>query len=214
MATGIMSASSGAAGMCAPRSQGIKSLSSSHSVKVIHFSVDGKKGAAAHGRRLRIRNAVETANAAVTTATVQDPFVATLLDKLARHGAGESSALQGLAEASAERASSLSWPTRKDEAYRFTDVKPLRDLLEASLQLESGLDATAVSTDSIKSVVDRFTLQSDADGSATIRLVLVDGVLRTDVSDVDGLPAGLVVGSLRQLSQEAVAQFVEPNLGR
>ena len=207
-----MSASCGAASICTARGQCTHILSSNPRVQVVHS--DGKKGAAAHGSRLRVRNAVETANAAVTTATAQDPFVATLLDKLARQGAGESSALQGLAEASAERASSLSWPTRKDEAYRFTDVKPLRDLLEASLQLESEQEAAAASSDSIKSVVDRFTLQSDSDASTTIRVVLVDGVLRTDVSDVDGLLAGLVVSSLRQLSQEAVTQFVEPNLGR
>ncbi|MEZ6197555.1 MAG: SufD family Fe-S cluster assembly protein, partial [Planctomycetota bacterium] len=81
----------------------------------------------------------------------------------------------------------LGLPTRRHEAWRYTDV---RHLAKDGFAAAPGAERATVAP----SALDRFTYWED--GAA--RLVLVDGHFRPELSRLDGLPAGVELTSIRE----------------
>eukprot|EP00966_Prymnesium_polylepis_P039454 915356-Prymnesium_polylepis.1 len=85
-------------------------------------------------------------------------------------------------------------PRRKDEAWRRTD---LTSLFAAKLALPSG----EVEEAAVGGVVE--------EPSAGMRLVLVDGAVSSDLSDLSALPDGVSVGSVGSLNAALASRVVE-----
>ncbi|MGH2416480.1 MAG: Fe-S cluster assembly protein SufD, partial [Microcystaceae cyanobacterium] len=73
-------------------------------------------------------------------------------------------------------------PTKRDEEWRFTD---LSELLQLKFQIA---DKLTVTTD----VLEGFILPE----AAHSRLVFVNGIYASELSDVSGLPSGMYIGNL------------------
>ena len=85
----------------------------------------------------------------------------------------------------------LGLPSTRDEAWKYTD---LRAALKADYQLAGPADATEADLDG-----------TAIDGLDAARVVLVNGHLDRALSDLDGLPDGVVIGSLRDATREGGA---------
>jgi Fe-S cluster assembly protein SufD len=90
-------------------------------------------------------------------------------------------------------AAELAIPSTRDEAWRFTDLAPM-------LQHDWQFAASDQSLEACDSLV--------VPESVT-RLVFMNGVLQSDLSQVDTLPSGTVVGNLSQLSPEQASHVAE-----
>ncbi len=98
-----------------------------------------------------------------------------------------------------ERFSELGFPTTKDEQWRFTNVLPYTER-EYRLPPRHGADASVIKHGGIT-------------GMSGPRLVFVDGRFVASLSDVAGLPRGVVVESLAQ-SIARGEPLLEAHLGR
>ena len=83
----------------------------------------------------------------------------------------------------------LGLPTRRDEAWKYTD---LRTALAPDYTFATG------TTDLADSDIDAAVASADVPGLGAFRLVLVDGVVDAARSDLGALPAGVDAGSLRE----------------
>ena len=99
--------------------------------------------------------------------------------------------LQDLRERGAARFSALGFPTVRDEEWRFTNVTPVST---AEFRLADG---TAQITEK--------QLSGLLYGDAPFRLVVVNGRYRPELSRVQGLPAGVRVGSLAAVTNGDLA---------
>ncbi|WP_114395121.1 Fe-S cluster assembly protein SufD [Oleisolibacter albus] len=106
--------------------------------------------------------------------------------------------LADLRRAGRDRFAALGLPTPRNEAWKFTTLRPLEKLSFAPVPA----DAPAVPVDAIPAVA--------ADSH---RLVFVDGRFRPDLSRRQGLPAGVTLLSLGEALSTVPAQ-VEAMLGR
>lgn len=102
--------------------------------------------------------------------------------------------LMRLREDALERFAARGYPSQRDEAWKYTNVGPI---------VRKGY-APVVADESSASAADIAPwLLSGAD---TLRLVFVDGRLAGALSSLAALPAGAVIGSLRQQLQQAPAE--------
>lgn len=92
----------------------------------------------------------------------------------------------------------LTLPTKRDEAWRFTDISPLTKLSFQPVRTAISLEAADV---------ERFYLEE-----ATTRLVFVDGVYAPQLSSM-AEDAGVMVANLPS-AVAAHAAVIEPHLGR
>lgn len=106
----------------------------------------------------------------------------------ARFGTEAIAWLQGLRDQGAAFLKEQSFPSRRDEDWRFTDLSPL---LAVPFQAAT---ASAVTLEAIAPYAVPEAEQS--------RLVLVNGVYAPELSAIAGLPAGAFVGSLADLPAE------------
>src|SRR5215468_3043942 len=83
--------------------------------------------------------------------------------------------------ASMKRFSELGFPTRKQEAWRFTDLRPLTAGPILPAGGGSGLEPLELASSLLEGL--------------THRLVLVNGCFRADLSSVGELPAGVFLSS-------------------
>jgi Fe-S cluster assembly protein SufD len=121
--------------------------------------------------------------------------------------AGEAASLPGarlpwLAErrrAALDRFAGQGFPTRRAEAWRYTDLK---DLVRLDL---APAGPRAVGIDRLPSAL--------AEGARGPRLVFVDGVFRKELSSVGALPGGVTLMGLAE-ALETVPEQLEPHLGR
>lgn len=99
--------------------------------------------------------------------------------------ANEAANLEAMRKNAAEALSSARVPSsRVDEAYRFTDVLPIfQSKIVAPVSSASAPDLTAF----------------EFSEASTTRVVLVDGVFRPELSDLNGLPEGVTAGALSAL---------------
>ena len=102
---------------------------------------------------------------------------------VSRSPLADAPAIDALRDDAATALRSLSFPKRKDEAWRRTDLSSLRS---------ARLVAPAGATD-CSAMLDACTDES----SIGMRLVLVDGVIDDQLTDLSALPEGLFAGSLR-----------------
>jgi Fe-S cluster assembly protein SufD len=109
----------------------------------------------------------------------------------------DSASLQSLRKRAAQRFQELGWPTRRMEAWKYTDVSVLaRSSFEQAVPL-------SVSTAAIQPFV--------YDGCH--QLVFVNGHWAPELSRVETLPEGCILGSLADALQEH-QDLIEPYLGK
>ncbi|MBV9852864.1 MAG: Fe-S cluster assembly protein SufD [Armatimonadetes bacterium] len=106
--------------------------------------------------------------------------------------------LQGLRAAAAERFAALGLPTRRDEEFRFTNVSPIA---------ETPFRRACRETSQLASVA-----EFDYAGLTGSRLVFVNGHYAPEHSQVEGLPKGVLIGTLAE-AMAADSQMVEKHLG-
>ncbi|PSB07269.1 Fe-S cluster assembly protein SufD [filamentous cyanobacterium CCP2] len=124
--------------------------------------------------------------AELTPAMKRDAFLAHLLD-LAKQTQPTQAWLTSLRDRASEQVQSHSFPTTRNEEWRFTDLSPL---LEVPFT-EVGSRESGVGLDAL----DRFVLPE----AVNCRLVFVDGVYAPELSSIADLPDGLTVGALSNL---------------
>ncbi|CAI5461398.1 unnamed protein product [Closterium sp. Yama58-4] len=161
---------------------------------------------------LRDQADANAAAAIVTSVGPSDTFVQSLVAKYSLPAPSDAAfsaaaALGQLRNVSAEAARVLRWPGRKDEEFRFTDLKSLRAILDKALEgAATGSESQVVSAD----VLAEYTLEE----AKNSRLVVLDGAIRPELSDLTGIPAQMTVKLLSELNADEVERFVSPNLGR
>ncbi|MQL90908.1 hypothetical protein Taro_023507 [Colocasia esculenta] len=152
--------------------------------------------ASASSRRLRRAPAVKFRPAAVRC-SLSDPFVLEIAEKLedslsvAPRAAPAPPSLQRLRDASSQSLLSRSWPSLKDEPFRFTDTSFLRQ--------SRILPASGPSID----------LPPFAAGSASPHLLaVVDGLVVPSLSRFSSLPQGVCVGGVSDAPSGPVSERV------
>ncbi|GAB2797017.1 Fe-S cluster assembly protein SufD [Halomonas shantousis] len=115
------------------------------------------------------------------------------LQRLAeRDGAADPTWVAARRQAGAARFEAMGFPTSRDEAWKYTDVRRIAQT-DFSLPQDARLD---------RERFDALALSSDAH-----RLVFVDGLFSAELSDVDSLPAGVSVEPLSvamEINHEAI----------
>ncbi|XP_028762445.1 protein ABCI7, chloroplastic [Neltuma alba] len=140
----------------------------------------------------KTNSSVSVQSSLTSQAVTSDPFVLELAETLEDSVASSSSSaprpLQKLREASSESLLSTPWPSRKDEPFRFTDLSFIRysEIRPVShLPGPSCLSAISVNT--------QFPY-----------LGIVDGHIVKSMSNLFGLPEGVYVGSLSELTSASI----------
>ncbi len=121
----------------------------------------------------------------------------TKLLHLAQSTVAETSELQALRDHAALRVQEQTFPSTRDEEWRFTD---LSDLLAVEL---AAAERSAVTPDAIA----RFVLPD------TARLVFVNGFYAPELSDLGTFPARLTVGNLSSASDQQLQTYLGQQSG-
>lgn len=135
-----------------------------------------------------------------------DVFVLDLAEKLEESeyapgcNASATETLMRLRERSAESTLAFQWPSNKVEAYRFTDLRFLKD---------SNIEPTPLPSQDLKLKLSDLNLTSEE----SMRLVFVDGVILSSASSAHELPGGVFFGSISSLSDDRIRDTVTPKLG-
>jgi Fe-S cluster assembly protein SufD len=116
--------------------------------------------------------------------------------------AGEPAMLQALRRQGIERFTALGFPTLRQEAWRLTNVNPIARGTFVRPAV-SRLDAAEPDLEQTK----------PWDFAAAARLVFVDGRFAPGLSHRDGLPEGILAGSLAEILERTPGE-IEPWLGR
>ncbi|KAK6935005.1 SUF system FeS cluster assembly, SufBD, N-terminal [Dillenia turbinata] len=129
-------------------------------------------------------------------AALSDPFVLqlaeTLEDSLSSSSSLSLPPLQKLREISSETLLSLSWPSRKDEPFRFTDTSLIK---HSQVQPISNPNPNP----------DLLEVLEDTHFP---KLVFVDGFLVNSLSQLSNLPNGVFVGSVSGITDERIVERV------
>ncbi|GAB2266388.1 hypothetical protein Dimus_001397 [Dionaea muscipula] len=135
---------------------------------------------------------------ATTSATLSDPFVLQIAETLEDSVSSLSLSspptppLKKLRDMSSESLLALSWPSRKDEPFRFTDISFIR-----SSHIQP-ITSPPQESDLLNVIVD----------TELAGLVIAHGYIVNSLSDLSALPDGVFVGSLSNLSSEVVMKKV------
>jgi Fe-S cluster assembly protein SufD len=120
-------------------------------------------------------------------------------ERLVPAAATEPGWLASLRRGAAERLGATGWPSRREEAWRFTPIGPIRNMRFAPAATDDdGIDG---------GLLDRLGFAD------SYRLVFVNGRLRPDLSTARALPRGVVAGSLAEALTGEPAP-IEAVLGR
>ncbi|ELR96800.1 Fe-S cluster assembly protein SufD [Gloeocapsa sp. PCC 73106] len=125
--------------------------------------------------------------------TTTDSYLQALLSQITPSGA-----ITEITELSNQALTALanqSLPQKSDEDWRFTDLSELKKL---SLRLASPVEVT-------KQALEQFTLP-EAQHS---RIVFVNGVYVSELSDTSGLPPGIYLGNLAGLEEAKKPELIE-----
>lgn len=138
--------------------------------------------------------ATTEAIASLETATLVDTAFVPFLNRAAQTTpVVEASWLRDIRRQGADRLVQAHFPTRKDEAWRVTDVAILKDTAFG----------TATTADIQPHEVGTFALPE----TNASRLVFVNGVYNPQLSDISALPDGIFVGNLAALSPEQMTEL-------
>ncbi|MBD2179818.1 Fe-S cluster assembly protein SufD [Planktothrix sp. FACHB-1355] len=137
----------------------------------------------------------------VLTSTNRDAYLGELLDRVYKSTSPQLSSPAGREiEELRDRASSVvlehTFPTTRDEAWRFTDISPL---LQVNFQLPETSAIPSLPLSDIKPLI--FSEAADS------RLVFVNGVYAPQLSSVANIPSGLFVGNLTQLPENYLSRL-------
>ncbi|XP_074264704.1 protein ABCI7, chloroplastic [Silene latifolia] len=129
-----------------------------------------------------------------TKSALSDPFVLQVAETLEDSVSSSSIPLplQKLRDSSSEHLLSLSWPTRKDEPFRFTDTSFIK-----SSEIQPITDPSKDSD-----------FPTNSDDTHLPNLTIIDGFLADSLTGVSGLPDGVYVGSLSKLNSEGILKRV------
>lgn len=105
------------------------------------------------------------------------------LQRLSARRADDPSWVAARRQAGAARFQALGFPTRRDEDWKYTDV---RRIAEGDFALAADAEFDAATFDAMRLEIDAY------------RLVFVDGRFSSTLSDLDALPAGVAVEPLSQ----------------
>ncbi|XP_057520331.1 protein ABCI7, chloroplastic [Amaranthus tricolor] len=127
-------------------------------------------------------------------AALSDPFVLQIAETFedALSSSSIPSTLQKLRDSSSESLLSLSWPSRKDEPFRFTDTSFIK-----SSEIQP-----------ITKPPQDFDFSSILENTHVPNLTIIDGFMLDSLSDLSGLPEGVFVGSLSKLNSEGILKRV------
>lgn len=127
----------------------------------------------------------------ITQARFSDPFVLQLAETL-EDSLSPSVSLQRLRDSSSESLLSTSWPSRKDEPFRFTDTSFIR--------LSQIIPITKPP---------QFDYLPSINGDTLLpNIVIADGFVLNSMSRLSTLPDGVYVGSLLSDSSDRIAERV------
>ncbi|KAJ6427016.1 hypothetical protein OIU84_022582 [Salix udensis] len=127
----------------------------------------------------------------ITQASFSDPFVLQLAETL-EDSLSPSVSLQKLRDSSSESLLSTSWPSRKDEPFRFTDTSFIRHSQIIPIIKPPQLDySPSINGDTLLP-----------------NLVIADGFVLNSMSNLSNLPDGVYVGSLLSDSSDRIAERV------
>jgi len=93
-------------------------------------------------------------------------------------------------KAAVSKVDETAFPTRKDEDWRFTDLKPI--------SRNTFIDRRMVTQGNIDRIEDYYLPEADHS-----RLVFVNGSYNEELSVIKDLPAGVVIGNLSDLADES-----------
>ena len=127
----------------------------------------------------------------ITQASFSDPFVLQLAETL-EDSLSPSVSLQKLRDSSSESLLSTSWPSRKDEPFRFTDTSFIRHSQIVPITKPPHLDY----------------LPSINGDTLLPNVVIADGFVLNSMSKVSTLPDGVYVGGLLSDSSDRIAKRV------
>lgn len=132
-----------------------------------------------------------------TRAVLSDPYVVqlaeTLEDSLESSSSSSSSLLQQLRDISSQSLLSTSWPSRKDEAFRFTDTSFIRN---------SNIEPVPLSSELLQ------FLPVSSDTLSPLSVTVIDGYMVNSLSQLSVLPDGAFVGCLSSITSEATIKRV------
>ncbi len=129
---------------------------------------------------------------------MSDDTLRTYRDAFGKHSPSEEPGwLRALREVALERFAARGFPTRQDEAWKYTNVSALAE--RAFPLAPGGGDVDWKGT--------------DAPDLGAARAVFVDGTFAPDLSTLDGLPAGIAIRSIATL-RNVQPEFLEPHLGK
>lgn len=121
--------------------------------------------------------------------TSQETYLDNLLQQCqAKHAVLETDYVQSLRKNARSQVKELTLPTRQDEEWRFTDLSEL-------YQLEFEAAKTETVT---QKIADNFILPEAQESC----LVFVNGEYNSELSNLSGLPTGIYVGNLSNLSEK------------
>ena len=143
--------------------------------------------------------------AELTPAMKRDAYLAHLLN-LTKQTQPTQAWLTSLRDRALVQAQSQSFPTTRDEEWRFTDLSPFLEV-----PFEGEPRNLAGETRNFASVpLDRFVLPE----AVNCRLVFVDGVYAPELSSIADLPEGLTVGALSSLPNLKLDTYLGQQAGR
>nr|DAD34940.1 TPA_asm: hypothetical protein HUJ06_005580 [Nelumbo nucifera] len=148
--------------------------------------------------RTRTRFIIPPLSSLTPRAALSDPFVLEIAQTLEDSVSTPSPSslppppLQKLRDTSSESILSMSWPTRKDEPFRFIDTSFIKQSRIHPIPIPSpSSDLAGISSDT------QFP-----------SLVIVDGHIVPSASQLSGFPDGVYVGSISGISSEAIMEKV------
>lgn len=104
---------------------------------------------------------------------------------------GQSSLIDEIREQSAKKVKNTAFPTRKDEDWRFTDLKPIT-------RGESFVPAESEEPQYDKEELEQYFIPE----SKNTRLVFINGSYSEELSSVGNLPDGTIIGNLSDLASD------------
>jgi Fe-S cluster assembly protein SufD len=107
------------------------------------------------------------------------------------HLNGQSSLLDKIREQSAEKVKNTRFPTHKDEDWRFTNLKPIT-------RGENFVPSHSEEPDYKKKELEQYFIPE----AENTRLVFINGKFSENLSSVDDLPDGTVIGNLSELAAD------------
>lgn len=137
----------------------------------------------------------------VLTSTNRDAYLGELLDRVYKSTPPQLSSPAGREiEELRDRSSAVvlehTFPTTRDEAWRFTDISPL---LQVNFQLPETSAIPSLPLSDIKPLIFAEAAES--------RLVFVNGVYAPQLSSVANIPSGVFVGNLAQLPENYLSRL-------